>query len=63
MKINLFKKLMRNRGYIVNIGYGNGYTLLKGDSKYFISRYEIICLSDISYLNIEDYNFCKEVKL
>lgn len=57
MKINLFRKLMKEKGFNVKIGYGNGYTLEKEDKKYFISRYEIICLSDISYLNLENFKF------
>ena len=57
MKITLFKNIMRKKGFNVNIGYGNGYTLIKDNQKYFISKYNIICLSDISYLNIEDFKF------
>ena len=57
MKITQFKKIMRNKGFKVNIGYGQGYTLIKDNQKYFISNYEIKCIYDITYLNIKDFKF------
>jgi len=57
MKKTQFKKIMRNKGFKVIIGYGVGYTLEKNKQKYFISDNDINFLNDISYLNIEDYKF------
>jgi len=57
MIVREFKQIMKNKGFNVKIGYGQGYTLIKGLDKYFIRTYDIICLSDISYLNLEDFKF------
>ena len=57
MIITQFKKIMRNKGFKVIIGFGCGYTLIKDNQKYFIKDNDINFLNDISYLNIEDYKF------
>jgi len=57
MKKTEFKKVMRNKGFKVIVGYGNGYTLEKNKQKYFINNNDINFLKDITYLNIEDYKF------
>lgn len=57
MKLTQFKRIMKDRGYNIGVYYGNGYTISKDSQQYFISRYDVICLSDISYFNIEDFKF------
>jgi len=57
MKKTQFKKIMKEKGFKVIIGYGCGYTLEKNKRKYFIGFEHINFLNDISYLNIEDYKF------
>lgn len=57
MKIREFLKVMTKRGYKKINGYGNGYNFIKENDRFFISKYEIICIYDINNFSMEDFKY------
>ena len=55
MKIREFLKIMKRRKFKIKRLKNQIYTLTKNNQKYFLRKYNIICIYDINNFNINDF--------